>query len=104
MYQIRKILVILFIVSASVTVNSVMFAVQDSPSIQLNSTDLERYDDFDAMADDMVDMGVVQDEPKQLSTVERWMQAVCSPIIMKYVLLKGYMRQWCYWMVGVKKS
>jgi hypothetical protein len=59
-----------------------------------------RDDLFDALADDMVDMGVVADEPKPLSTIDRWVQQICSPIIMKYVVLKGYMREWGYWMIS----
>lgn len=61
------------------------------------------YDDFDTLADDMVDMGVVPEKPEEISLMQYWIQKLCSPIIMKYVLVKGYLRNWCYMLVGVKK-
>lgn len=104
MYIIRKIIVSLFIFVACASVNQLGFANKETQSVQSNQSEKTNYDDFDALADDMVDMGVVPDEPKPLSTIDRWVQQICSPIIMKYVLLKGYMRDWGYWMIGVKKN
>lgn len=105
MYSIRKIILSVFIIGAAISTTrslsaAPLIAQEDTESPDGNSTST---DDFDAMAQDMEDMGVAADEPKPLSTVDRWVQQICSPVIMKYVLLKGYMRDWCYWMVGVKK-
>ena len=104
MHTIRKIIISLFIFSASVSIARVSFAVSDAQIIQCSASKMTDYDDFDALADDMVDRGVTRDEPKPLSTIDRWVQSICSPVIMKYVLLKGYMRDWGYWMIGVKKN
>lgn len=101
---IRKITISLFIFSSSLAISSVSYAANETLPIQSQQQDSIGYDDFDAMADDMVDRGITQDELKPLSTVDRWMQGICSPIIMRYVLLKRYMRDWGYWMIGVKKN
>lgn len=103
MYHVRKILVMLFIVSACTSQIQICYSADTRSRVQSNDSDID-YDAFDAMADDMVDRGVVQDELKPLSTFDRWAQSICSPIIMKYVLLKGYLREWGYWILGVKKN
>ena len=104
MYTIKKIILFLFIGSAPLSVVHTSCAVNETSSVQSTESNSTDYDAFDAMADEMVDRGITQDEPKPLSTIDRWVQSICSPIIMKYVLLKGYMRDWGYWMIGVKKN
>ena len=108
MHTIRKIIISIFIFGSSITMTHFTVAITTSEDTrsthQLSDAMPTDYDDFDSLANDMVDMGVVAEEPKPISTIDRWVQQLCSPIIMKYVLLKGYMRNWCYWIVGVKKN
>lgn len=106
MYNVRQLLLAGLIFSSGISLSSISYAdsvvtMQQSSNI---TTSASNYDEFDSLAEDMVDSGIPIEEPKQLSCVDRWIQALCSPIIMRYVAVKGYMRQWCYWMIGVVRG
>ena len=106
MYNVRKLLLAGLIFSGNFLLPSIGYAdngatMQESSSV---TAPTNNYDEFDSLAEDMVDSGIAIEEPKQPSLVDRWVQQLCSPLIMRYVAAKGYLRQWCYWMIGVVRS
>ena len=107
MHTMIKIIVSLSIIWGPITTAHINFAATSTEHIQFadqsNNEPVANYDDFDTLADDMVNMGVRAEEPQPLSTIDSWTQKIGSPIIMKYVLIKEYLRNWCYFMIGVKK-
>lgn len=62
------------------------------------------YDEFDSFADDMITMDIKVEEPEPTSTLNLWIQKIGTPIMMKYLALKAYMRDLCYWAVGIKNK
>lgn len=108
MHTTRKIILPLFIFGASITTTKFCLATEIVENVQSTQASREteptNFDDFDSLAENMVDMGVIAEAPKPMSTIDRWVQQLCSPIIMKYVALKGYLRNWGYWMIGIKTA
>jgi hypothetical protein len=104
----KKIALSLFLASGTICVYEKGYATEETLDTAelyqaLSQQPNTSYDDFDTLADDIVILGISPQEPEQTSALKEWLQRTCSPLIMKYVLVKGFLRNWCYLVIGVKK-
>jgi len=85
--------------------NNMSYATSELKTVQVScntDTAADNYDEFDSFADDMDAMGMKVEELQPTSTFNVWVQKIGTPLVMKYLVLKTYLRDFCFWMVGLK--
>lgn len=96
---------LLFLLSVLVSVNpTLLVANQEGDSGQKREVDqapiASVYDEFDLIADDMVQSGIEPEKPRNISATEAFGRKIGCALLLRYFALRAYMHSWWLWTLG----